>query len=130
MFHRNILLSGLKMEEVCSSAMLVSTYKTTWCYNPEDQYRYPLLDPPHFRPKDGGSMFLQDTGMQPKDHVVQQPRRQSSREHIIVLNATELLHRVRYCRPMRYISEYNLSAQTAHKHFNSCLSNLNINVRW
>jgi hypothetical protein len=31
--------SALKMEVVCSSEMLVSTYKSTWCYNPET-YNY------------------------------------------------------------------------------------------
>jgi hypothetical protein len=28
------------MEAVCSSEMLVSTYKSTWCYTSEDQHRY------------------------------------------------------------------------------------------
>jgi hypothetical protein len=31
-------LEALKMERVCFSETLVSTYKSTWCYNPEDQY--------------------------------------------------------------------------------------------
>jgi hypothetical protein len=40
-FQRNLLPSpsGL-MEAVCSSKTLVSTYKSTWCYNPEDQHRH------------------------------------------------------------------------------------------
>jgi hypothetical protein len=32
--------SALKMEVVCSSETLVSTYKSTRRYNPEDQSRY------------------------------------------------------------------------------------------
>jgi hypothetical protein len=31
------LVVGLKMEAVCSSKMLVTTYKSTWCYYPEDK---------------------------------------------------------------------------------------------
>jgi hypothetical protein len=30
----------LKMEAVCSSETLVSTFKSTWHYNPEDQHRH------------------------------------------------------------------------------------------
>jgi hypothetical protein len=30
------MTSALKMEVVCSSKMLVTTYKTTWPNNPED----------------------------------------------------------------------------------------------
>jgi hypothetical protein len=32
--------SELKVEAVCSSEMMVSTYKSTWCYSPEGQYRH------------------------------------------------------------------------------------------
>lgn len=35
MFWRNILASGLKKEPVCSSKMLVPTYKSVWHHNPE-----------------------------------------------------------------------------------------------
>jgi hypothetical protein len=37
---RNILppLSALKREGLCSSETMVSTYKSKWHYNPEDQY--------------------------------------------------------------------------------------------
>jgi hypothetical protein len=40
-FLRNILLSSLtlKMEALCSSETLVSTYKSTRSYNPEQQHR-------------------------------------------------------------------------------------------
>jgi hypothetical protein len=40
-FLRNLLLlsSGLKVETLCFSEMLVSAYKSTWRYNPEDQRR-------------------------------------------------------------------------------------------
>jgi hypothetical protein len=30
--------SALKMEALCSSETLASTYKSTWCCNPEDQH--------------------------------------------------------------------------------------------
>jgi len=30
--------SDLKMEEVCFSETLVTTYKSTWCYYPEDKH--------------------------------------------------------------------------------------------
>jgi hypothetical protein len=41
-FRRNILLpsSGLKMEAVCSSEILVSTYESTRRYNPAKQHRH------------------------------------------------------------------------------------------
>jgi hypothetical protein len=32
---------GQKMEAVCSSKTLISTYKSTRRYNPEDQHRHP-----------------------------------------------------------------------------------------
>lgn len=32
----------LKMEPVCSSEVLVLTYKSTQCFNPEDQSRYEI----------------------------------------------------------------------------------------
>jgi hypothetical protein len=50
-FWRNILFpsSGLKMEIVCFSEMLVSTYKFTWHYNPENQH--PLYFFPTFPPR-------------------------------------------------------------------------------
>jgi hypothetical protein len=40
-FRRSILSpsSGLKMETVCFSEMLVFTYETTWCNSPEQQHR-------------------------------------------------------------------------------------------
>jgi hypothetical protein len=31
--------SALKMETVCFSETLVSTYKSTWHYNPEDKHQ-------------------------------------------------------------------------------------------
>lgn len=34
MFYRNII--NMKMEAVCLSEILVTIYKTTWCYKPED----------------------------------------------------------------------------------------------
>jgi hypothetical protein len=34
--------SSLKVEAVCSSETLVSTYKSTWHYNPEDQQWHPV----------------------------------------------------------------------------------------
>jgi hypothetical protein len=43
MLQRKILppsSSGLKKEAACFSTMLVSTYKFTWCYNPENQYQH------------------------------------------------------------------------------------------
>jgi hypothetical protein len=31
---------ALKMEAICSSKMLVSTYESTQCYNPEEQHQH------------------------------------------------------------------------------------------
>jgi hypothetical protein len=46
-FWRNILpgYSRLKMEAICFCKMLLSAYKSSGCYNPEDQHRHVLLSP-------------------------------------------------------------------------------------
>jgi hypothetical protein len=40
--------SALKKEAVCSSETLISTYKSTWRYNPEDQNDNFFERPEHF----------------------------------------------------------------------------------
>jgi hypothetical protein len=41
-FSKTLIFSGLKMEIVCFCKILVSTYKSTQHYNPEDQYRHEM----------------------------------------------------------------------------------------
>jgi hypothetical protein len=40
LFDTSVFLQGLKMEAVCFSETLISTYKSTWRYSKEDQEPY------------------------------------------------------------------------------------------
>jgi hypothetical protein len=68
----NIETSVLKMEAVCSSETLISTYKSTQRLNPEDQHW-------NFNPEDGSSMLLRNIGIYLQLHTALQPRRPTSK---------------------------------------------------